>query len=326
MNKIILSVILTGIFFTGCNSDNVTYSRNIQEVKIDANDIGDASMKLINMADMKTFFDIPKAGTYWIDLGNSYNIQLGTKDGINDCYLLNGYKTIKEAHKKVIKIKCSPNLMFPSEIVLSPKYKVQLRQNSLSNWTSELFKIDNFKGAIGFSSGQLLKDYVAGKSPLSRGFGMLAFQVAPTNTTFNDAKEAISNTLLDFGKAINATSITVDDVGIPDGSGYDDTNMFNIGVSFSSPLYIGTPSLLNILSDYILPIFGLEKPTNFPTENFWDLKSKNYRLIITLVRGELLGDDFYIEIKLNGEEFGTYLDGATFYGTDTTIPIKIPTY
>ena len=316
--KILLSIVTMVILFSGCQEE-VTQSRTIIEVKIDATHIGDASMKLINMNNQDEIFDIPKASTYWIDLPNKYNIQLRTSDGVNQCYLLNGYKTELELYKKDIKIHCDKNLQFPNEIVLSPKHKVQIKSNSLSNWSAELFKIDNFNGVIGFASGQLFEDYLAGVRPLSRGFGLLAFE-APPVVTFSDLKGKITDQLLGFTNAIYAEA-SVEEIEISDemlALGYNPQNMFNIGVSFETPLYIGSASLLNIISDYVLPVFKLPKPENFVTENFWDLKSQNYTLIISVLK-DLTGDDYYIEVKFAGEEFEGYIDGATSYGTTTIV-------
>lgn len=281
MNKIFLFFSL--IFFNGCN-ENITSDRLIDRVNVNIDNINDTNLTLSNEAENEVYYDIFPNNIYKLDVPDSYNIQIGTKDEIKECVLFNGLKFIEDPFKKTIYIKCKEHSEWNFDI--HDSYGVSnldIDLFNIYNPTFQVFKTNINKSLLVNISGKRLDSDLENGLIDYRFANKFVFNAIPLNE-LNDIKISLLEIINNIKYYIPIESIVINEK-LPDEANsldYDDSNLILIDVDIKTSIPFKGYEYLKILINEILNLFGLPEVSKLLSANRWDIKSIDTHLRISV--------------------------------------------
>jgi len=297
-----VSALLLLLIFTGC-SEKVDSFRTIEEVEIDATASSGKKLILANVADLGTdYLNIIKKDIYHWDLPESYNIQLGSKDEDGKfCMLFNGFKKSTDPIKKTVYIECIEEPIFD----LHPRYGshiLNIDLNELVEESMETYPNSVIKAVFSTITGKAKAKALDKSLPIERGASILTFESDSLvafdkleGILLNKLKVTLNN-LYAESEVKSETTKTVDDIDI-----------INIFLKIKTPLGLGTVTLVNILTETLFDVYKLTLPKKQLSENFWDKKSGNFFILISIKKPDPLYNNYLTDIRVAVPEFEKFI-------------------
>jgi hypothetical protein len=308
-----ISIILVILTLSGCSEKIDTY-RTIEEVEIDATSSSGNKLILANIADLGTdYFDIVSKSIYHWDLPESYNIQLGSKDEDGKfCMLFNGFKKASDPEKKTVFIECIEEPIFD----LHPRYGTNILNidlNELVEETMETYPNEEIKGVLTAISGKAKAKALDNTLPIVRGASILTFE-SDSLVSFNDLESILLdrlkitlNDLYAESEVKSETTLTVDDIEV-----------INIELKIKTPFGLGTVTFVNILTEAIFDVYKITLPKKQLSENFWDIKTGEFYILISVKKPDPLYQKYLTDIRVGVPDFEKFISSLKE-------EIKIPT-